>query len=247
MNEKYAISLVDHDAIPLADYDMVAARRLMLLYDILDFDQIKQVCDIGSRFLEQSIEMSYIFTDAKFYAFEPVPGSFEICQKNHATLDADRQARIKLYNYAVGEKNSTIPFYPVNDTGSEFNVGASSKYKFVPGLNGSFFGKTWFQDEITVEQITLDDWREKNQIGTIDMLWMDVQGGELDVFRGAVETLRDVKLIMTEVGLGSYYEGQSLKPEIDKFLIEAGFREIPHLFEYAFQYEGNAVYIKDNL
>jgi hypothetical protein len=245
MNEKYAISLVDHASIPLLDCDMVAASRLMLLYDLFDFDQIKQVCDIGSRFLEQTIEMSHIFTDAKFYAFEPVPGSFKICHENHEQLESKFKDRIKLYNCAVGDKNSVIPFYPVNDTGSEFNVGASSKYKFVPGLNGSFFNKTWNQDEIQVEQITLDSWREKNQVGPIDMLWVDVQGGELDVFRGARETLQDVKLIMTEVGLGSYYEGQSLKPEIDAFLNECGFKEIPHLFEYSFQYEGNAVYIKE--
>jgi FkbM family methyltransferase len=245
MNEKYAISLVDQSDVPLDLNDTIAAKKLQLVYDIIDFDQIKQVCDVGSRFLEQTVEMSYIFKEAKFYAFEPVPSSYRICSERRESLDPEFRDRIKIYNYAVGDTNGKIPFYPVNDAGSEFNVGASSKYKFVPGLNGSFFGKTWNQDEIEVQQITLDEWRESNNIGPIDMIWIDVQGAELDAFRGARETLKDVKLIMTEVGLGSYYQGQSLKPDIDAFLQSCGFKELTDCFERCFEYEGNAVYVKE--
>jgi phosphate starvation-inducible PhoH-like protein len=61
----------------------------------------------------------------------------------------------------------------------------------------------------------------------------------------ARETLKDVKLIMTEVGLGSYYQGQSLKPDIDAFLQSCGFKELTDCFERCFEYEGNAVYVKE--
>lgn len=245
MNEKYAISLIDQDDVPMSIHDRIAASKLQLVFDIINFDEIKQVCDIGSRFLEQTVEMSHIFIDSNFYAFEPVPSSYDFCVNRRNSLPPEYRDRIQVYNYAVGEKTGRIPFYPVNDTGSEFNVGASSKYRFVPGLNGSFFGKTWNQDEIEVEQITLDEWRSANNVGKIDMIWIDVQGGELDAFRGARETLRDVKLIMTEVGLGSYYQGQSLKPDIDKFLRSCGFRELPEGFERCFEYEGNAIYVRE--
>jgi hypothetical protein len=91
----------------------------------------------------------------------------------------------------------------------------------------------------------MDDWRRQNAVGPIDMIWMDAQGSELDVLRGAVETLKDVKVILTEVGLGQYYQGQSLKPEIDAFLMGQGFRELEYGFKQNFQYEGDTIYIRN--
>jgi hypothetical protein len=50
-------------------------------------------------------------------------------------------------------------------------------------------------------------------------------------------------MIFTEVGLEAYYEGQSLKPQIDEYLNSLGFEEIKEAFELnGFAYEGNAVY-----
>ena len=212
-----------------------------------DFNQIKNICDIGSRFLEQSRELAYIFPDARVYAFEPVPESYQICCENREALDAEYRDRITIFNVAVGEENKMIPFYPVDNTGSEYNIGASSKYKFLPGLNGSWWGKTWNQTEIKVPQVTLDEHRAKNNIGPIDLIWMDVQGGELDALKGAEQTLKDVKVIMTEVGIDSYYDGQSLKPQIDAFLKAQGFRELRNGFKLNFQYEGDTIYVKEGL
>ena len=93
--------------------------------------------------------------------------------------------------------------------------------------------------------MTLDSWRKENNIGAIDLLWVDAQGGELDVFKGAVETLREVKVILTEVGLEAYYQGQSLKPQIDEFLKSQGFRELENGFKQNFKYEGDTIYVRD--
>lgn len=224
--------------------DPAAAERLALLFDVVDFDTIKRVCDIGSRFLEQSTEMSHIFRDAEFYAFEPTPGSYKICCDNLDALEEQKRNRIHVYNLAVSDKSEKIKFYEVDDTGSEHNVGASSKYKFVPGLNGSFFGKTWNQREIEVQAITLDDWRAQNNIGPIDFIWMDIQGAELDALKGAEQTLRDVRVIHTEVGTDTYYQGQSLKPEIDAYLFSLGFQELPNGFRQNHAFEGDAIYIR---
>ena len=51
-------------------------------------------------------------------------------------------------------------------------------------------------------------------------------------------------LFRSEVGTDSYYEGQSLKPDVDEFLAEQGFRELPGSQEYCHQYEINTIYIK---
>lgn len=246
-NAEFAVRMLEAPTALIEKNNAAATDRLTLLFDLIDFNEIKNICDIGSRFLEQSRELAYIFPEANVYAFEPVPESYAICCENRDKVPEEYRNRISIYNVAVGEEDKMIPFYPVNNTGSEFNVGASSKYKFLPGMNGTWWNKTWNQDEIQVPQVTLDDHREKNNIGDIDLIWMDAQGGELDALKGAVETLKNVKVIMTEVGIGAYYDGQSLKPQIDEFVRSHGFRELRHGFRLNFQYEGDTIYIKEGL
>jgi len=232
MNELYAVRMIEAQTLPSAQ----AWTRLSLVFDLIDFDSIRTICDIGSRFGENAIELQHIFPAAEVHAFEPVPANYAECLSNKIAFD---KPNIEFHNVALGERTAMIPFYPVNDKGSEHNVGASSKYKFIPGLNGSFFGKTWLQDEITVPQRTLDSYGLP-----VDLIWMDAQGSELDVLRGAVETLKTVQVILTEVGVDSYYQGQSLKPEIDEFLAEQGFVELAGAQEYCHQYEINTIYVR---
>jgi len=243
VNERYAERLVEARGFR----DSAAADRLAVISELIDFDSIKNICDIGSRFLEQSKEFAYIFDTANIYAYEPVPESFQVCLNALAALESQQQARVNIYNLAVGNEDKLIPFYPVNDVNGENWAGASSKYKFIPGMNGSWWGKAWTQNEILVSQVTLDGHRAKNNIGPVDLIWMDVQGGELDVLLGATETLKDVKVILTEVGLNAYYDGQSLKPQIDDFLRTQGFRELRDGFKLNFKHEGDTIYIKEGL
>lgn len=242
MNENYAVRMLEAKTLV---QDPAAADRLALLFDVIDFDNIKTVCEIGSRFLEQTLEMAHIFPAAKFYAFEPTPGSFQICTDNRNNQIESVKDRISLYNLAVSDKTEQISFYEVDDTGSEHNVGASSKYKFVEGLNGSFFGKTWNQREIKVDAITLDEWAKKTNPGPIDLIWIDAQGSELDAFKGAENVLQDVKVIFSEVGIATYYEGQSLKPDIDAYLFSQGFKELEYGFKLNHPFEGDTIYIKE--
>ncbi len=50
---------------------------------------------------------------------------------------------------------------------------------------------------------------------------------------------------MTEVGLKPYYEGHTLKADIDNLLIDLGFKELDSSFELnGFDFEANTVYIR---
>jgi hypothetical protein len=212
---------------------------LQLLVNHYDFDKIKVIADIGCRYLESTAEMAMVFPDATFYSFEPVASSYQTCLENLKLLTPEMQERIHVYELALNDKTGPLTFYPADDPA------VSSKYKFIPGLNGSFFSKYWTQTESVVQGMRMDDWKKENNIGPIDTLWVDVQGAELDVFKGAEETLKDVKFILTEVGISSYYQGQSLKPEIDEYLISRGFRELKETFSLHMPLEGNTIYIKD--
>jgi FkbM family methyltransferase len=73
----------------------------------------------------------------------------------------------------------------------------------------------------SVQTKRLDDIPEVR--GT-DFLKVDVQGGELMVFQGAVDVLEDVLVIHTEVEFVALYKEQPLFADIDTFLRARGFQ-----------------------
>jgi FkbM family methyltransferase len=225
----------------------MVAQRLAYLIEKTDIDNVQQILDIGSRDLGQSIEFSNIFSSAKINAFEPVPNSYQLCVNNLSKLEEHKRKRINVYNIALGNKKGKIPFFEVDPNLSSVpNVGASSMLKFKKGLNGSPFGQNLIQKEIIVQCDTLDNWCASNNFTFVDIMWVDVQGAELLVFQGAENILKNTRIIMTEVGLKPYYEGHTLKEDIDKFLISHGFKELDASFQLnGFDYEANTIYIKN--
>ena len=75
-----------------------------------------------------------------------------------------------------------------------------------------------FDQSITVKTSTLDDWCNDHSIEVIDFIWMDVQGAELDIFRGGKNALSKTRFIYTEYSNIEIYEGQANLPELLKHL-----------------------------
>lgn len=74
--------------------------------------------------------------------------------------------------------------------------------------------------EHPVETVSLD---QLSDLGNVDMVKIDVQGGELDVFKGGAKALADTLVIWTEVEFVELYEGQPLFAEVEQFLRSQGF------------------------
>lgn len=225
----------------------MVAQRLMHLLGQTELTNIKTILDIGSWHLGQSIEFANVFGEARIEAFEPVPDSYQLCLNRLKALDKQKKDRISVHNMALSNTEAEIPFYAVDAGASSVpNVGASSMFPFIEGLNGRQFGQNLVQKEIKVKANTLDKWCAANDVKEVDIMWIDAQGSELLVMQGAEETLKNTRIIMTEVGLKPYYEGHTLKTDIDAFLKERGFREMEEAFEINVpEYEANTIYIKN--
>lgn len=78
----------------------------------------------------------------------------------------------------------------------------------------------------TVATRRLDDIAE---IDVMDMLKIDIQGGELAVFESGRQKLQHTVVIQTEVSFLPLYQGQPMFADIDRELRAQGF--IPHAFE----------------
>lgn len=58
----------------------------------------------------------------------------------------------------------------------------------------------------------------------IDVLVIDVQGHDYAVLSGAVDVLKDCKLVICEVWVRELYKGTKLLPEVEKFMEEHDFK-----------------------
>jgi FkbM family methyltransferase len=79
---------------------------------------------------------------------------------------------------------------------------------------------------VPVPTVRLDD---VNEIKNIDLLKIDIQGGELEVFRNGMNRLKDCLVIQTEVNFLQMYKDQPLFSEVELFLRSQGF--LFHKFE----------------
>lgn len=198
----------------------------------VSFDDIKCVFEIGSRDAIESIYFENTFPNARIYAFEPNPTQHSICVSN--VLKA-QTTRVSVEQYALSNIQGTVDFYITPG-----NVGASSMLRphFVP----------WTHDQrvqkIEVFSIKLDSFCEKENIKP-DIIWMDVQGNELNVLYGAKNSLDNVQVIYTEAGVIPYYDNHTLKVDIVKYLSDFGFEVLDDKLDWS--HESNVIFIKSNL
>ena len=99
----------------------------------------------------------------------------------------------------------------------------------------------------TVDRIVADfkDQGRADIIGPIDLLYLDTQGAELSVLKGATEFLKQVRYVFTEVSRGGLYENDVNHRALTEHLESQG-------FSLAFLYLnrhgwGDALYIRNSV
>jgi hypothetical protein len=74
----------------------------------------------------------------------------------------------------------------------------------------------------TITTTSLDSFTRQNGVDEIDFIKIDVQGAELDVFRGATKALDGVVFVVSEVEFIPLYIDQPLFGDVCKYLTEKG-------------------------
>ena len=75
-----------------------------------------------------------------------------------------------------------------------------------------------------------------------NFLNIDVQGYELEVFKGAFESLKNIDYIISEVNRDEVYENCPHIDELDKYLFQLNFKRVET--DWAGDSWGDALYIK---
>lgn len=98
-------------------------------------------------------------------------------------------------------------------------------------------------DEVLVPVTTLDAYADQQQLGTVFMLKIDVQGLELDVLRGARAVLDRTQHVFVESAIKPLYEGAARFSDVHDFLVERGF----HLMAMRSWHRGNRVLVESDM
>ena len=143
--------------------------------------------------------------------FEPLPHVFEQLKNNIKDESV-------LINSALG---NTIGKIEMNVESA--NKGMSSSI-LEPSLHLRQYPHIKFKNKILVNITKLDTFiKEKNNYNMINI---DVQGYELEVFRGGSEFLNHIDYIISEVNREELYSGCSMVKDVDNYLGEYNFKRV---------------------
>jgi FkbM family methyltransferase len=212
---------------------------------LIDFNKIQNVLDVGAAHGYETLNMASIFPNARVFGFEADPMHFDACMHLHQGTEAGLKERMFYNHLAVNDVEGPLTFYAVDRARSRGgNTGMASKLQLIdPAV---FPHEYTVQTPIQVQATTLDKWCLQNKI-LPDVLWMDVQGAELDVLKGAEAALVSIEVIFSEVGLQPYYHGHTLKHDIDAFLMDRGFVELANARSSGHSHEVDTIYVKQHL
>lgn len=146
--------------------------------------------DVGAHVGYFSLLASLANPDGRVYAFEPLA---RVRERLVGNVSLNRIENVSVQSLALGSKKGTATFFHV-----ESGIPSSSS------LSGEFMRSIVDQRRLVsseVEVTTVDSFVEENDLaGKVDLVKIDTENTEDDVFRGMVRTLeRDRPAIVCEV------------------------------------------------
>ena len=156
-----------------------------------------------------------LFPAVSIYAFEPVKEQYEY-------LIAKFSGDIKIYNAALSDIGGTQKINVGKSSGFLGGMGSSSL--LTPNLHNDWFPQVQFNEIEIVNTVKLSEFILEKNIPIVDLLWLDVQGKELDILKEAEEQIIEkVKSIHLECSRINLYENQSKFKHIKKFMDKINF------------------------
>lgn len=168
-------------AIEILNFKFYEKPELTIIEQML-LDDCK-VLDIGANVGWYSLNLALSKSASSIYSFEPIPQTYEYLVRN---LSINLIRNVKHYNLALSNFAGTTRFYYYpQGTG---NASAAN-------LSGREEVQT-----IECKVLTIDEFVEIEGIRTIDFIKCDVEGSELFVFQGGINTISRFKpIIFTEI------------------------------------------------
>lgn len=161
---------------------------------------------------------------------EPLPDKFKCIQEHLAD-------KCQLFNVALGNKEGTVEMFLSANNGMSSSV-------LEPLLHLELHPDVAFKGKVSVPMTRLDLLPFNRD--SYNLINIDVQGYELEVLKGGVNTLEKVKYIAAEINREEVYKGCALIEEVDAFLKKFNF--VRQDTWWCYSAWGEAFYVKvDNV
>jgi FkbM family methyltransferase len=169
------------------------------------------IIDVGANRGQFSLVSRVVKPKIPIVAFEPIPAEATIYRQALAGMS------VQLNEVALGEQMGEAPLHLSRsaDSSSLLPIGEPQR---------KLFPKTDEVGTLRVPVRRLDDYGAQWVGNSRIFLKIDVQGYELSVLRGAVETLSRCAYVYVECSEDELYVGQALFLDVEKFLAHCGFR-----------------------
>jgi len=206
--------------------DPVLAEAAAIWPDALPWKwKPKTILDVGAYSGTISSQLAQLYRPSFIGLVEPQP---DLAAQLQITPFAVRQ---KVFSCALGRSEGTATFNVLT------NRPSSSLLRVTPDSSRLFHRPMDLQGTIEVPVRTLDSVFAECGLEELDLLKIDVQGYELEVFAGGVSSLRKTYLVVIEVSFFEHYYAQPLFPDIYSFFTAAGFG-MYRMFGYAYDDRG---------
>lgn len=203
----------------LLDFD-----RLIKLYKM----NVTGVIHIGAHFGEEYDIYSRLDSIKEMVFFEPDPDSFKILEEK-----IKRDPKTRAFKVALGSEKGQMGFYKSSNKGESSSL-------LEPLLHLRQYPRIKFQKSGKIEVDLLDHYYFTKIHNLINI---DVQGYEMEVFKGGVKTLSHIDYIIAEVNRDEVYKDCCRVLDLDAFLKTHGFRRAETTWDGGTW--GDAFYIKD--
>lgn len=169
----------------------------------------------------EEVPLYKTYTD-NIHIFEPIPWSFEKIDNN-----------VKKYNVAVGSEKGTGTLLLASNNQSSSFLSPKTHLQEHPWVS--------FSGQLKTEIHPIDEYEIKD----CNVLNIDVQGFELEVLKGAKNTLRGIDVIFSEINEKELYENCAMLSDVDLYLEGFDFKRVDmNMTEHGW---GDACYIKKHL
>lgn len=172
------------------------------------FDGGANIGDFAARYLK-------IFPNASIYCFEPGITVFQ-----HLSERYKDTSRVQTINMALSDSSGLKKFYEnqVSSTSSLLPINSKSVKYLDPNLMKS-------KATIDVDSVTINEFCRINDIDRINVLKMDIQGGELKALQSTRNLLENslIDLVYIEVLFIPLYEGQTEFCQLCEFFANYGY------------------------
>jgi FkbM family methyltransferase len=202
------------------------------------------IVDAGAHCGDSVQEFIELFPMSRVFAFEPD-------RKNFARL-SERFAgnpSVQLINAAVGQRDGHVLLHKNNYDATHSLLPFNSQE-----INRWADANDFFESGTEeVDQVSLDGFCNSNGIRNIDILKLDIQGGEMMAFQGAEGKLAEQEIgsIFCEVEFRQLYENQPLFWDISSYLMSRKYHFMnivsPKLSEMGVISWADAIYVNEKI